>query len=135
VLDLGVSAPEQEKTMEPKNLDKYFNCGQTPSGIQAYNGKHLGFFAVADHIDDGYEFAKELPIEQARGLDVFERKPLPQRVMFVYPEHTLVPWQQQQFIRQLIVTYPDVREVIVITTSSVIISDAVTCEVIRSSRS
>lgn len=118
--------------MEPKQLEKYFNCDRVPGGFQAYQGKHMGFYAVADHVNDGYAFAKELPIEQACGLDVFEGKPLPKRVMFVYPEHTLVPRQQQQFVHQLIEQYPDVHSVIIITTSAVIISDAVTCEVLKS---
>lgn len=118
--------------MKPKKLGEYFNCAHVPGDLQAYKGKHMGFYAVADSINDGYAFANELPIEQARGLDVFEGKPLPQRVMFVYPEHTLVPRQQQLFIRQLVANYPDVHEVIVITTSAVIISDAVTCKVLHS---
>lgn len=121
--------------MQPKHLSEYFNCAREPGGLQAYAGKQLGFYAVVDHINDGYEFAKELPIEQARGIDVFEHKPLPQRVMFVYPEHTLVPRQQQQFIRHLVENYPTVAEVIVITTSSTILSDAVTCTPLRSPRS
>lgn len=116
--------------MDAEKLSQYFNCDRSELGRTAYNGKHMGFYAVADHIDHGYEFAKTLPIEQARGLDVFEGKPLPQRVMFVYPEHTLVPRQQQQFVHRLVANYPDVREVIIITTSPVIISDAVTCDVL-----
>jgi hypothetical protein len=121
--------------MEPKRLSEYFNCAHVQGGLQAYAGKHMGFYAVADHIDDGYAFAKELPIEQVCGLDVFEGKPLPRRVMFVYPEHTLVPRQQQQFVKQLVSAYPNVREVIIITTSAVILSDAVTCEILHSPRS
>lgn len=97
-----------------------------------YHDKHLGFFAVADHIDDGYVLAKVFSAHQARGLDVFEHKPLPEFVLFVYPEHTLVPRQQQRFVHELITHYPTVQRVIIITTSAVIISDAVTCEVVKS---
>lgn len=119
--------------MEARNLAEYLNC-HNAEGLMVYGGKHVGFYAVADHIDDGYTFARQLPLPQARGLDVFEGKPLPRRVMFVYPEHTLVPRQQQQFVHQLVTAYPNVHEVIIITTSAVILSDAVTCSVLHGPR-
>lgn len=118
--------------MGVRNLKEYFNCDSDPLSVGIYQGKHVGFFAVVDHINDGYAFAETLPLQRARGLDVFEGKPLPASVLFVYPEHTLVPRQQQQFVHRLITRYPEVGQIIILTTSAVILSDAVTCEILRS---
>lgn len=117
--------------MHARRLSEYYNCDRVAESSLLYEGKHLGFYAVADHIDDGYAFARDIPLPQARGLDVFEGKSLPERVVFVYPEHTLVPRQQQQFVHQLITHYPIVHSVIIITTSAVILTDALTCEVLH----
>jgi hypothetical protein len=120
--------------MPARPLKDYFNCAQNPLSEAMYNGKEVGFFAVIDHIDDGYAFARDIPAPQFRGLDVFERKPLPGFVVFVYPEHTLVPRQEQMFVHQLIEQYPGVKRIIIITTSAVILTDALTCErLVRSS--
>jgi len=114
--------------MTARPLKDYFNCARNPLSGVLYNGKEVGFFAVVDHIDDGYAFARDIPAPQFRGLDVFEKKPLPEFVVFVYPEHTLVPKQIQQFVHRLIEDYPNVKRIIIITTSAVILTDAITCE-------
>ena len=100
-------------------LSDYFNCDKDPLSLVMYDGKHVGFFAVVDHIDDGVTFAADIPAQQCRGLDVFEGKPLPEFVVFLYPEHSLVPKQEQRFVHQLIERYPDVKRIIIITTASV----------------
>jgi hypothetical protein len=114
--------------MPARSLKDYFNCDQDPLSEAMYDGKQVGFFAVVDHIDDGFAFARDIPASQHRGLDVFERKPLPEFVVFVYPEHSLTPRQQQTFVKQLIEGYPDVKRIIIITTSAVILTDAFACE-------
>ena len=114
--------------MPARPLKDYFNCGHDPLSEAMYNGKEVGFFAVVDHIEDGYAFARDIPAPQFKGLDVFEGKPLPEFVIFVYPEHSLVPKQEQQFVNRLIEGYPDVKRIIIITTSAVILTDAISCE-------
>jgi hypothetical protein len=109
-------------------LKDYFNCDRNPLSLVMYDGKHVGFFAVVDHIDDGFAFARSIPAQQFRGLDVFEGKPLPEIVVFVYPENTLVPKQEQAFVKLLIERYPATTHIIVITTSALILTDAVECE-------
>ena len=114
--------------MPARVLSDYFNCDKDPLSLAMYDGKHVGFFAVVDHIDDGITFAADIPARQCRGLDVFEGKPLPEFVVFLYPEHSLVPKQEQRFVHQLIEQYPDVKRIIIITTSSIILTDAVAYE-------
>lgn len=127
---------EEEHTVPASRaLEDYYNCDRNPLSSVLYRGKHVGFFAVVDHIDDGFIFARGIPAQQIRGLAVFEGKPLPARVVFVYPEHTLVPRQEQRFVNQLIEYHPEVTHTIIITTSALILTDAIESERILRSHS
>ena len=114
-----------------RNLKDYFNCDPDPLSPIMYGGKHMGFFAVVDDIQDGRDFAAAIPGEQRAGIAVFTQDPLPKFTVFLYPEHTLVPKQQQQFIKYLVDRHPEIEQCIVITTSAVILTDAVTLETLN----
>lgn len=114
--------------MPARALKDFYNCDRNPLSQVMYGDRHVGFFAVVDHIDDGTAFADDIPAPQFSGLDVIEGKPLPARVVFVYPEHTLVPKQEHIFVKQLVERYPGVTHIIIITTSALILTDAVECE-------
>ena len=54
-----------------KKLKDYFNCDRDPLSAAMYDGKHMGFFAVVDDIQDGRDFAAAIPGEQRPGMAVF----------------------------------------------------------------
>ena len=115
-----------------RNLNDYFNCDFDPLSRMMYDGKHVGFFAVVDSIEDGRDFASAIPGQQVEGRAVFRNIPLPKFCVFLYPEHTLVPKQQQQFIKELVEDHPEIEQCIIITTSAIILTDAVTVESLHS---
>lgn len=116
---------------QARNLNEYFNCDPDPLSPMMYDGKHMGFFAVVDAIEDGRDFASAIPGQRIAGIAVFQQDLLPTFCVFLYPEHTLVPKQQQQFIKKLVEDHREIEQCIIITTSAVILTDAVYVETIR----
>ncbi len=110
-----------------------------------YNGKEFVVFAVKNDIEDGYRLARRFnPKARAirdltGGLNLYSNKHIgqdakrlfkegddsqlyPERSLFVYPEHDMVIWQQREFVDRLCQS-PNVKQVVIITTSPIIISD------------
>src|SRR6266568_2269715 len=68
---------------------------------------------------------------QCKGSDVFTREALPEFVVFTYPEHSLVVTQQQQFVDRLVKGFPMTKRVVIITTSALIMTDALNSRILR----
>ena len=113
-----------------------------------YEGKDILFFAVKDWIDTGYMLAKALgfgisekysvlammgsgtPVVPCDiGYDIYNfflfdfKLILPDDLLLVYPEHKLVPNQQRHVVNEVIKNQ-GAKRIVIITTSEVIISDA-----------
>ncbi len=117
--------------MPAMNLKDLFNCDEDPLSEIFYGGKHVGFFAVVDDLQNGYDLASTIPAPQCKGSDVFTREALPEFVVFTYPEHSLVVTQQQQFVDRLVKGFPMTKRVVIITTSALIMTDALNSRILR----
>ena len=130
------------------DLPKIFEeVRSSPGGQLLHGGKTIVVFAVTESIDDGYDLAAMLSnqfdgldgIKAAammqlsggytsglqmgpKGRDVFSPFKLPETVMFVYPEHDLVPKEWRLFIDALC-KHPEIKQAVIITCCPVILSD------------
>ncbi len=120
-------------------------------GVDWYDEKEFLVYVVKNDINDGYRLARTMsPVARAMydltgGLNLYGNKhigqdairlfkeeddgrPYPERSLFVYPEHDMVAWQQQEFVDRLC-KRSDLKQVIIITTCPIIVSDFFACQV------
>lgn len=132
------------------SINEWFEEARKELGsLHQFGDKDFVCYVIKDSKDDGYRLASTLsPKVQAvrslsGGLNLYgsqligndsiwlfndKEHQYPETCLFVYPEHSLVPWQQQQFVNRL-AKREEVKNGIIITSSPMLVSDFYRCQV------
>lgn len=121
----------------------------TVAGKNWFSDKDFLVYIIIEDIEHGYRLARTMSAparamyDLTGGLNLYGNKHVgqdagglfknddprsyPERCLFLYPEHDLVAKQQQAFVHE-VCERPEIKQVIIITTSPLIVGDFFACQ-------